>query len=168
MLPVLLQVLSIGRIFISKINFFFIFFLPPLSSKVQWSSLRWATTYDGVCLMSDRSLWKGRTGIDYHSVYLRAHTISEISQFEIEWAWFRRSGCLTKNRFITFSAFRDKILGFLYETFKSKIFAARAHWGIVRRLVKNLVHVHRILPRDGSQKNKSSKQFFRLSIWVSL
>ena len=109
MLPVLLQVLSIGRIFISKINlFFFLFFLPPLSSKVQWSSLRWATTYDGVCLMSDRSLWKGRTGIDYHSVYLRAHTISETSQFEIEWAWFRRSGCLTKNRFITFSAFKKE------------------------------------------------------------
>ena len=87
MLPVLLQVLSIGRIFISKINLNYLFiFLPPLSSKVQWSSLRWATTYDGVCLMSDRSLGKGMTGIDYHSVYLRAHTISETSQFEIEWA----------------------------------------------------------------------------------
>lgn len=54
----------------------------------------------------------------------------------------------------------DKILGFLYETFKSKIFAARAHWGIVRRLVKNLVHVHRILPRDGSQKIKAQNNFF--------
>ena len=59
MLPVLLQVLSVGRMFISKINVLY-FFLPPLSSKVQWSSLRWATTYDGVCLMSDRSLGKGR------------------------------------------------------------------------------------------------------------
>ena len=37
-----------------------LFFLPPLSSKVQRSSLRWATTYDGVCLTSDRSLGKDR------------------------------------------------------------------------------------------------------------